>query len=129
MTKRAIAALLGIVGAWTVTPALAEENIFFTCVPLHVNIFVALAKDENVDCRKDEKQEDCKTFRVDMYDLKASGGSYVYTDSSEDKDGDVTTQTLTISRVDGSYSQAIEMTDVRFTETGKCFLKKETLKY
>jgi hypothetical protein len=38
-------------------------------------------------------------------ELKASGGSYVAKDQSEDKDGDITTLTLTISRVDGSFSE------------------------
>lgn len=111
------------------TPALAEENIFFACVPLHVRNFIALVRDENVECRKNEKHRDCEPFRVDMSDLKASGGSYVSTDQSEDKDGDVTTLTLNISRVDGSFSEVTEMTDMSFTRTGKCSQMNETLKY
>lgn len=129
MTKRVIAGLLGIVGAWTVAPVLAEENIFFVCVPLHVSNFIALVQDEKVECRKNETHKDCQPFRVDMSELTASGGSYVIEDSSKDDDGDVTTLMLTISRVDGTYSESTEKTDMSFTKTGKCELKKETLKY
>lgn len=114
---------------WTVTPALAEENIFFACVPLHVRNFIALVKDENVECMKNEKHKDCEPFRVDMSDLKASGGAYVSTDQSEDKDGDITTWSLIISRVDGSFSEETAMTDMSFIKTGKCSQMKETLKY
>lgn len=64
-----------------------------------------MVKDEKVECRKNEKQTGCKPFRVDASELKASEGSYVAKDQSEDKDGDITTLTLTISRVDGSFSE------------------------
>lgn len=125
---------VALVGGLGAPPLHAAENAFFWCTPVKFSKMVVFGDVlENVPCAgKTQAQLGttlCNGFRMELDELTASGGFYVYEGDHAASDGTPIHISVRLSRSAGAFRWVAKSSFGESERSGTCELMRERLKY